>query len=107
MLSAPLVLIAGLVYDRRAADAALDLLTAADEEMLNRAALCGLHDATIADTAAELVAVGLGGARALGDALLGGSVLESANEFFSTWTLARRAPADDDHAASTANRDGQ
>jgi glutamate--cysteine ligase len=105
MLSAPLVLIAGLVYDRSAADAARDLLTAVDEEMLNRTALCGLHDATIADTAADLVDMGLAGARALGDAVVGGSVLDSAEEFFSTWTLAGRAPADDDQAMPAASRE--
>jgi glutamate--cysteine ligase len=94
-LSAPLVLIAGLVYDRGAADAARDILPAADEEMLNRAALCGLHDAAIADTAADLVALGLRGARALGEDVVGGAVLDSTEEFFSNCQATSAAGRED------------
>jgi len=95
MVAAPLVLLAGLAYDERTAEDARDLLPAADEEMLNRAAQCGLRDRQVADVAADLVALGLQGARALGEYVVGGAEREEAEQFFTDWTLCGRSPADE------------
>jgi glutamate--cysteine ligase len=94
MLGAPLILLAGLIYDEQTAEEARRLLPSADEEILNRAAQCGLHDETIGRIAADLALLGIRGAQALGEDVVTGSDLESAEEFFRAWTLARRAPAD-------------
>jgi len=93
-LGAPLILLAGLVYDRATAAEAEALIPAADEEMLNRAAACALRDPHIAEIAAELVRLGLRGARALGEDRIEGAELDQAEQFFSDWTLRRRSPAD-------------
>jgi glutamate--cysteine ligase len=94
MLAAPLILVAGLIYNEKAAEEARRVLAVADEEMLNRAAECGLRDEEIARVATELVALGIGGAEALGDDVVDSADLECAEAFFRTWTLARRSPAD-------------
>ena len=93
MMGAPIVLLAGLVYDRSTADDVRQVLPAGDEEMLNRAAECGLRDSGLAEVCTELVRLGLRGARSLGDAI-GGEDLERAEQFFTEWTLSRRSPAD-------------
>jgi hypothetical protein len=95
MLAAPLILVAGLIYNEKAAEEARRVLAVADEEMLNRAAECGLHDEEIARVATELVSLGIGGAQALGDDVVDSADLECAEAFFRTWTLARRSPADE------------
>ena len=95
LVGAALVLVAGLVYDPTATREARALMGPADEEMLNRAALCGLHDAAIADTAADLVALGLRGARALGEDVVGGAVLDSAEEFLSNCQATSAAGRED------------
>lgn len=94
MLSAPLILLAGLAYDEQTANEARALVPSADEDMLNRAARCALRDEEIASVAAELVRLGMRGAHALGDEVVSGADLEGAEEFFRTWTLERRSPAD-------------
>lgn len=94
MLGAPLILLAGLIYDEQTAEETRRLLASADEEMLNRAAQCGLRDEEIARVAAELALLGIRGAQALGEEIVSGADLESAEEFFHAWTLARRAPSD-------------
>ena len=95
MLAAPLILVAGLIYNEESTQDARRLLAAADEEMLNRAAECGLRDEEIARVATELVPLGIRGAKALGDDAVDGADLECAEEFYRTWTLARRSPADE------------
>lgn len=94
MVGAPLVLLAGLVYDRATAQDVERFLPVADEEMLNSAAECALRDGHIAQVAAELARLGLRGARALGEDMIAGDELEQAEQFFSDWTLQRRSPAD-------------
>jgi len=94
MVGAPLVLLAGLTYDERTAEEARALVPSADEEMLNRAARCGLLDDQIARTVSDLVPLGLRGARALGEEVIGDAELERAEQFFSDWALRRRTPAD-------------
>jgi glutamate--cysteine ligase len=93
MLGAAVVLIAGLVYDPRAAAAARDLVPPADEEMLNRAARCGLHDSTLGDTAVALTELALRGAAALGEAYITGADRERAADFYRELTRQRRSPA--------------
>jgi glutamate--cysteine ligase len=94
MVGALLVLLAGIVYDRASAEEAERLVPSADEEMLNRAGECGLRDARLATIAADLVELGLRGARALGEHVVGLAELEEAQQFFNDWTLRRRSPAD-------------
>ncbi|HEY2377129.1 MAG TPA: glutamate-cysteine ligase family protein [Gemmatimonadaceae bacterium] len=94
MIGAPLVLLAGLAYDEESAVDARSLLPPADEDMLNRAARCGMNDDTIATIAADLVRIGLRGAKTLGATLIDGAELELAEQFFDDWTLRRRSPAD-------------
>jgi glutamate--cysteine ligase len=94
MLAAPVVLLAGLVYDAPSAAEARRLLPAADDDLLNRAALCGLRDSEIAERAADLVTLGLRGARAVGEGIIDGETLEMATQFFSDRTLQRRSPGD-------------
>jgi len=95
MVGAPLVLLAGLAYSKEGSAGARAILPTADEEMLNRAACCGVRDPEIAALAADLVALGLRGARALGEDVIGGVELERAQQFFGEWTLRGRSPADD------------
>ncbi|HEY7235370.1 MAG TPA: glutamate-cysteine ligase family protein [Gemmatimonadaceae bacterium] len=94
MIGAPIVLLAGLVYDRSTADDVRRMLPAGDEEMLNRAAECGLGDRRLAQLCAELARLGLRGARSLGEEVVGGEELERAEQYFTDWTLSRRSPAD-------------
>jgi glutamate--cysteine ligase len=94
MVGAPLVLLAGIVYDRASAEEAERLVPAADEEMLNRAGECGLRDERVATIAADLAELGLRGARELGEYVVGGAELDEAQQFFTDWTLRRRSPAD-------------
>ena len=94
MIGAPVVLLAGLVYDRATAEEVERLLPVADEAMLNRAAECALRDGEIAEVAADLAPLAVRGARALGEDTIAGAELELAEQFFSDWTLRRRSPAD-------------
>jgi glutamate--cysteine ligase len=94
IVAAPLVLLAGIVYDRASAEEAERLVPAANEKMLNTAAECGLRDERLAATAADLAQLGLSGARALGEEVVGSAELEEAHQFFDDWTLRRRSPAD-------------
>jgi hypothetical protein len=82
------------VYDRSTADDVRRMLPAGDEEMLNRAAECGLGDRRLAQLCAELARLGLRGARSLGEEVVGGEELERAEQYFTDWTLSRRSPAD-------------
>ena len=55
----------------------------------------GLRDPSIARTSRDLFQLALAGARRLGDAYCGGAALETAAEFFATYTARDRSPADD------------
>ena len=94
LVGAALVLVAGLVYDPDAAHEARELVGAADEEMLNRAAQCGLRDESLRAGCTALVELGLRGARALGARVIAGSELEEATDLFARWTARGRSPAD-------------
>lgn len=91
--AAPLVLLAGLAYDERAA-ADARLLAADSHALLRAAGERGLRDPAIARTARDLVQLALDGARRLGD-YVGRDALETATEFFTRFTLRDLAPADD------------
>jgi glutamate--cysteine ligase len=94
LLGVPLVLLAGLAYDPRSAAEAMALLPHADEEELNRAARCGMHDPQLAEMACALARLGMRGARALGSATVDGEELARSEQFFSDWTYRGRSPAD-------------
>jgi glutamate--cysteine ligase len=93
-VTAACVLIAGLTYDDPTAMNARQLVGAADDDLLRRAARCALHDPMIGETATSLVEIGLKGASALGEEVIAGPELEEAAAFFSEWTARRRSPAD-------------
>ena len=92
---AAVTIIAGIVYDPAAAREARSVVPAADEELLTRAAQCGLRDSGIATIAIAVAELGLRGARLLGDATIDGAELERASDFVSRWTLRGLAPADE------------
>jgi glutamate--cysteine ligase len=77
---APVVLLAGIVYDDSTAMDARLLLGAADEDLLERAARCGMRDPEIACTASALAELGLRGARALGEQVIDGAEIEYADQ---------------------------
>jgi glutamate--cysteine ligase len=94
LLSLPVVLLAGLAYDTMAGGAARDLLAGANEDLLNRAARCGLRDPDIERTALALAEIGLRGARSLGEAVIGGAELDLAEDWVREWSARGRSPAD-------------
>jgi glutamate--cysteine ligase len=98
--AAPLVLLAGIIYDRRARREAAELLGPADPSLLARAARAGLRDASIGPVAAELFALATRGATRLGDAAISIAELEVASEFAARYTQRGRSPADDADAAA-------
>jgi glutamate--cysteine ligase len=64
-VAAPLVFVAGLVYDDRAASAALPLLGEPGEDLLRTAGRAGLRDRALRSAAAELVSLAMEGASRL------------------------------------------
>ena len=92
--AAPIVFLAGLAYDDIAAREA-SILAAESRALLRTAGESGLRDPSIARTARDLFQLALAGARRLGDAYCGGAALETAAEFFATYTARDRSPADD------------
>lgn len=93
--AAPLALLAGIAYDPAARRAAAELLGEPRPELLRRAGRDGLGDPEIARVAADLFAVGLEGAAALGGDFLAPADLEAAGEFYARYTRRALAPADD------------
>jgi glutamate--cysteine ligase len=93
--AAPIALLAGITFDPAARRAAAELLGDPDPGLLRRAGQVGLADPEIARVAADLFAVGLEGAAALGDRFLAPADLEAAREFYERYTRRALAPADD------------
>lgn len=91
---AAVVLVAALTYDEIAAAEARGVLGAADEEMLNRAARCGLSDVMLGDVAVQLSELAIQGARRLGERIIGTDDVERAEDFVVGWTRRRRSPGD-------------
>lgn len=65
-LAAPIVLIAGIVLDERAADAAFELLPVASEASLHAAGRLGITAPSLQPVFADLVDLAIGGCRRLG-----------------------------------------
>jgi glutamate--cysteine ligase len=93
--AAPLALTAGILYDSGALRAAADLLGYPDLGLLEQAGRTGLHDPTIAQTAADLFELALSGCGGLGRDYFHPSDLEQARAFFDRYTRRGRSPADD------------
>ncbi|HLL47595.1 MAG TPA: glutamate-cysteine ligase family protein, partial [Longimicrobiaceae bacterium] len=93
--AAPLALLAGITYHPAGRRAAAELLGEPEPELLRRAGQVGLGDPEIARVAADLFAVGLEGAAALGEDFLAPADLEAAREFGGRYTRRGLAPADD------------
>ena len=93
--AAPLALTAGILYDPGALRAAADLLPLPDLGLLEQAGRVGLHDPSIARTAADLFELALAGCTALGPAYFNPSDIEEARAYFDRYTRHARAPADD------------
>jgi glutamate--cysteine ligase len=83
---AALVLIAGLAYDRVAADEAAEIIREPDAELLERAGRFGLTDPVLAGMARQLATVALAGCRRLGPAFLSDEHRGAAEDFFATLT---------------------
>jgi glutamate--cysteine ligase len=94
LVGAALVLVAGVVYDPASTRAARELAGTADEEMLNRAAHCGLRDRVLSSGCQALVEIGLRGARALGTGVIAEAELEEATDLFARSTGQGLSPAD-------------
>jgi glutamate--cysteine ligase len=100
--AAPLALAVGIAYDPGALRAAADLLGTPDLALLDRAGRAGLHDPTMASTAADLVQIALDGCTSLGPGYFHPADLEQARGFFERYTCRGRCPADELHAAEVA-----
>ena len=94
LYAAPIVLLAGLAYDERAASEA-SLLAAESRSLLRTAGERGLRDVAVARTARDLFALALAGARRLGPTFIEEQDLEVAAQFNADYTARGRSPADD------------
>jgi glutamate--cysteine ligase len=92
--AAPIVFVAGLAYDERAAGEAA-LLAAESRALLRVAGERGLSDVGIARTARDLFQLALAGAARLGPSYVDAETLATAGEFYSLFTARDRSPADD------------
>ena len=93
--AAPVVLLSGICYHEPTLRAAADLLGAPDRELLEPAGRLGLADPRIGPVAADLFAMGLEGAAALGPAWAHAHDMDEARAFFDRYTRIARSPADD------------
>jgi glutamate--cysteine ligase len=93
--AAPLVLLAGILYDPATLRAADDLLGTPDPELLDRSCRDGLHDPSIARTGADLFQLALSGCRRLGSGYFHPADLEEAAAFFERYTRRGRSLADE------------
>jgi glutamate--cysteine ligase len=93
--AAPLVLMAGILYDPATLRAADDLLGTPDPELLDRSGRDGLHDQSIARTGADLFQLALNGCRRLGSGYFHPAELEEATAFFEQYTRRGRSLADE------------
>ncbi len=94
LYAVPVVLLAGLVYDDRAArDAAV--LASDSRALLAAAGARGLDDGAIARTARDLFQLGLDGARRLGAPFIDGADIDAAQQYAADYTRRDRSPASD------------
>ncbi len=87
--SAPLVLVAGILADRRSLHEAAEVVGAPDSTLLWHAARAGLADPRLGKPAADLFRVALAGAARTGQS---GEPLETARRYFETYTARGRTP---------------
>jgi glutamate--cysteine ligase len=82
-LAAPVVFVAGLVYDDESAIRALELIGAPSEKLLERAGRLGLADPEIRRIASRLLVLALEGGRRLGEDYIRRPHLETAYKYFA------------------------
>jgi len=92
--AAPIVFISALTYDRRASQEA-SLLAADSRVLLRSAGEHALRNPDIARTGRDLFQLALDGAKRLGASYIDADTLDTATEFYSTFTARDRSPADD------------
>ncbi len=93
-VSAAIAFIAGLVYDKDSAEAAMAELGEPSSELLVTAGVRGLKDERLRVTSERLSQLSLEGCQTLGPAYISSETLSRAVEFFESHTLKGRAPAD-------------
>lgn len=89
-LAAPVVFVAGLIYDAESMRQAADIIGPPSERLLASATRFGLRDASLRDLASDLTSLSIAGARRLGANYLRESHIEEAARYF-----ARALAADD------------
>ena len=93
--AAPLVFVAGLVYDRPTLETVADRLGTPDAELLVRSGQAGLRDQSVARVASELCDLALAGCTSLGAAFADDATIGAAADYFDRYTRRGRSPADD------------
>lgn len=96
--AAPLVFLAGILYDERSCRAALEVLDVPRDGELRSAARAGLGDPARAGRCLRLFDLALEGAERLGPDLVGGRALEVARAFRDRYTARGEDPAGDPEA---------
>lgn len=94
-LAAPIALIAGLVYDDRAARSASGMLAQAQAPSLEVAGRDGLADAQIHEMSMRLTDLALAGCESLGNRYISAADVEAAAQFFDRYTRQGHSPGDD------------
>lgn len=89
-LAAPVVFVAGIVYDGESASGASQLMPAPNEELLERAGRLGLADPEIHRIVSRLTELALSGAKRLGEGYISSADVAVAREYFAK-TLVRRS----------------
>jgi glutamate--cysteine ligase len=82
-LAAPVVFVAGIVYDEESASGASELMPSPSEELLERAGRFGLADPEIHRVVSGLTELALSGARRLGERYLAERDLAAARDYFA------------------------
>lgn len=101
-LAAPMVFLAGLAYDERAARES-SLLASESRALLRLAGERGLRDDAIARTSRDLFQLALDGAERLGPAYVSPALLTTARDYYAEYTARDRSPADDATAADRSD----
>ncbi len=103
--SVPIVVLAGITYDRAAASEAA-LLAAESRALLRAAGEQGMGDANIARTARDLFQLALDGASRLGEDYISSELIDTARGYQARYTSRDRSPADDARDALRARTSG-
>jgi glutamate--cysteine ligase len=81
-LAAPVVFVAGIIYDREIAASVTRFLGAPDEDLLERAGKFALNDPEIREVAGQLIELALHGAANLGEDYIASLHVAEAEEYF-------------------------